>query len=61
MKDDLNILRNGRRIKEDNYKSVMQGIRPPFFDKLKTTTQFLLIEDNLNFVIEGIQPQLFTF
>ena len=31
----------------------MQGRQPPFFDKLKMNTKFLIMEDDLNFVTEG--------
>ena len=30
----------------------MQGIQPPFFDKLKMNTKFLIMKDDLNFVTE---------
>ena len=41
---------------EDELKSLMQGRDPPFFDKFKTTTKLLLMEDDLNFVTVGRQP-----
>jgi hypothetical protein len=46
LKDDLHFLVNGRR--------------PQFFGKWKTTSIFLYIEDKLKFLANGRQSQLFA-
>ena len=44
---------------EDNLNCLVNGRRPQFFGKWKTTSIFLYIEDELEFLPNGRQLQLF--
>ena len=44
---------------EDNLNCLVNGRRPQFFGKWKTTSIFLYIENKLNFFANGRQLQLF--
>ena len=45
---------------EDNLNCLVNGRRPQFFGKWKTTSIFLYIEDKLKFLANGRQLQLFA-